>query len=131
MSGKNDKYDLEQSFINKMIMRLSACEDLFNTFGTFMTTCLFNESEVPAPLKQQVKECVENSWATPGDMESDNLILLADQQWAIDHHLDFHPSITINDFTYRGDIEFADIREAICAAYQERPQHCNLDKIWE
>ena len=57
-------------------------------------------------------------------------MLEADSKWAKEHHLDFHPSITINDFSYRGDIEFADIREAICAAYQERPQHCNLDEIW-
>ena len=63
-------------------------------------------------------------------MESDNKILAADSRWAIDHHLDFHPSVTINDFSYRGDIEFRDIREAICAAYQERPQTCNLDTIW-
>ena len=43
----------------------------------------------------------------------------------------FHPAITINDFTYRGDINFADIREAICAAYLERPAHCNLEEIWK
>ena len=41
-----------------------------------------------------------------------------------------HPAITINDFTYRGDIDFVDIREAICAAYHERPNHCNLGEIW-
>lgn len=64
-------------------------------------------------------------------MESNNKILEADAKWAKDHHLELHPAITINDFTYRGDIEFADIREAICAAYQERPNHCNLDEIWE
>ncbi len=67
---------------------------------------------------------------TLDDLESDNLILRADTLWTLDHHLDFHPTITINDFTYRGDIEFADIREAICAAYQERPKHCNLGEIW-
>ena len=50
--------------------------------------------------------------------------------WSHEHHLDYHPSITINDFTYRGDIDFADIREAICAAYQERPSHCDLEQIW-
>jgi len=74
--------------------------------------------------------CFDLSFEDDGDYDSKNLILQADSLWAKDHHLDFHPTITINDFTYRGDIEFSDIREAICAAYQKRPQHCNLDDIW-
>lgn len=118
-------------FINKVINRLTLCEDAFNELTSFIRDCLFSDVFVAESLKKQVKECVYNSWETPGDIESNNLILEVDKKWANDHHLDFHPSITINDFTYRGDIEFADIREAICAAYQERPQHCNLEKIWE
>ena len=58
------------------------------------------------------------------------MILKADNKWAKDRHLEFHPTITINDFTYRGNIEFKDIREAICAGYQKRPEHCNLEEIW-
>ena len=73
---------------------------------------------------------MRESFETPNDLESDNTILQADAEWVKDHHLAFHPSITINDFTYRGNIEFTDIREAICAAYQERPSQCNLDDIW-
>ena len=78
-----------------------------------------------------MQQCVDDSWADASDLESQNTIFEADVRWAQEHHLEFHPSITINDFTYRGDIEFADIREAICAAYQERPDHCNLGSIWE
>ena len=35
----------------------------------------------------------------------------------MEHHIDYHPSITLNDFTYRGDISQRDLTEAICAAY--------------
>jgi hypothetical protein len=70
------------------------------------------ESYLPA-----VEKCVSDSFEVPDDYESLNLMLDSDSKWAKEHHLDFHPSITINDFTYRGDIDFADIREAICAAY--------------
>lgn len=38
--------------------------------------------------------------------------------------------MTINDFTYRGDIDFTDIREAICASYNKAPSNCNLERIW-
>ena len=63
-------------------------------------------------------------------MESDNKLLADDMAWARQHNIDYHPTITINNFTYRGDIDFVDVREAICAAYQERPGGCTLDEIW-
>ena len=83
----------------------------------FKRACLFDAKLVPQPITQKVKDCVQGSFEVKGDYESTNRILEADKVWARKHHLDFHPSITINNFTYRGDIEFADIREAICAAY--------------
>ena len=128
--GKRDFYNLEQKFIDKMVTRLAKCEDLFSQSGTFPRSCLFDEQTVPANLKSKVDACVRDSFEQPGDFESKNTVLQADLKWAKDHHLDFHPSITINDFSYRGDIEFQDIREAICAAYQERPSTCDLDEIW-
>ena len=64
-------------------------------------------------------------------MESVNTVLRKDRNWAKQHHIEFHPQITINNFKYRGDVDFHDIREAICAAYNERPDHCNLDVIWQ
>ena len=82
---------------------------------------MFKPEDAPNPITQKIKACVEKSFEVRGDYESNNLALEADLNWSQKHHLDYHPSITINDFTYRGDIGFADIREAICAAYQERP----------
>ena len=54
---------------------------------------------------------------TNGDLESDNKLLADDMAWAKDNNIDYHPTITINNFTYRGDIDFVDVREAICSAY--------------
>jgi hypothetical protein len=73
---------------------------------------------------------VENSFAVESDYESDNIILRKDAQWARKLDLNYHPSITINDFTYRGAITFEDIQEAICAAYDKRPYECNAEKLW-
>ena len=65
-----------------------------------------------------------------GDLESDNKLLRDDMLWASDNNIDYHPTITINNFTYRGDIDFVDVREAICSAYSIRPKDCTLDEIW-
>ena len=120
-NGQQDNFNLEEKFIIAMIMRLSVCEDLFNSIGVFKKQCLLRLEKVPELIRPLVSQCVEESFETQGDYESNNKLLQEDVAWTRQHHLDFHPSITINDFTYKGDIEFADIREAICAAYQERP----------
>lgn len=83
------------------------------------------------PVLKKTNDCFNASFETKGDLNSENLILAADAKWAKDHHLELHPAITINDFTYRGDIDFVDVREAICAAYQKRPNQCKLEEIWE
>lgn len=129
--GGKDNFDLERTFIDKMVSRLSLCEQKLGETGTFKKECLFTPEDAPDPVRSKIKSCVANSFEIHGDYDSNNRALEADLKWSQEHHLDYHPSITINDFTYRGDIDFADIREAICAAYQERPSHCNLEEIWK
>lgn len=41
----------------------------------------------------------------------------------------YHPTVTINSFTYRGDINYNDIRQAICAAYRHKPTMCDLGAV--
>lgn len=53
-------------------------------------------------------------------------MLFEDKVWAKDHGLIAHPMILINDFTYRGDIDFDDLKQAICSAYRVRPDRCNV-----
>jgi len=104
-----------------MVVRLAECESRFAKTSVFDKVCLFNAEVAPKPMQRKIASCVDKSFEVHGDRESKNKALEADALWAKKMHLDYHPSITINDFTYRGDIDFADIREAICAAYQERP----------
>jgi hypothetical protein len=47
---------------------------------------------------------VDSSFEDAHDMESDNYILKADAEWGMEHNLNYHPSITINNITYRGDV---------------------------
>ena len=115
--GQKDSQDLEKKYIDKLVKRLKSCEEDFVNWKKLKTSCLFSIDHVQVPVLDQVKECYSASFEIKGDLESENTILAADAKWAKDHHLDLHPTITINDFTYRGDIDFKDVREAICAAY--------------
>jgi hypothetical protein len=41
-----------------------------------------------------------------------------------------HPSLTIKNFTYRGNIEGKDVFYSICAGFQSRPNIC-VDNYWD
>jgi hypothetical protein len=41
-----------------------------------------------------------------------------------------HPSITINNITYRGDLNGYDIFKAVCAGFMDQPNVCKGDNIF-
>ena len=47
-----------------------------------------------------LNSCVEGSFASKGDYETDNAILSDDRLWADANHIKLHPSVTINNITY-------------------------------
>lgn len=40
-----------------------------------------------------------------------------------------HPAITINNSTYRGDMDAEDIAHAVCAGFKDRPYNCSHDAL--
>jgi hypothetical protein len=44
----------------------------------------------------------------------------------VEHNLNYHPSVAINNITYTGDITGQDLAMSICAAYREKPDECDL-----
>jgi len=85
--------------------------------------CLFNDTN-PAVMK-----CFEKSFIEEGNLDSDNTILAADKRWAASLNLHYHPTVTINNQTYRGTINYSDIRQALCQAYLHKPVMCDLGKV--
>lgn len=73
--------------------------------------------------------CVNNSFVVPGDYESDNKFLKEDKDWAYILNVNVHPSITINNMTYKGDLDGFDIAHAICAGFKDRPVNCKHVEI--
>lgn len=80
-------------------------------------------------IKTMIFDCVEESFETKGDFESTNRMLEEDKNWAEKHNVHYHPTITINNFTYRGNINYRDIREALCAAYTKKVGICDIQSI--
>jgi hypothetical protein len=83
------------------------------------------------PFIENIAKCVGDSFENPEDYESNNRILADDKIWGGKHNLIAHPSILINDFTYRGDIDYRDLKQAICSAYKVRPDNCNISAALE
>ncbi len=42
-----------------------------------------------------------------------------------------HPTVTINNFVYRGDITYNDLIKAICAVFNLKQSECNTDEMWK
>ena len=74
--------------------------------------------------------CVQKSFEVEGDYESDNTIFRDDRKWARKMNLGYHPSVTINEFTYRGALTYKDLTQAICAAFNFKLSECDFNQIW-
>jgi protein-disulfide isomerase len=53
-------------------------------------------------------------------------VLEKDKRWAAKLGLNYHPTLAINNFTYKGDLTYPDIIEAVCASYNKRPDECDF-----
>jgi hypothetical protein len=50
--------------------------------------------------------------------------LKEDKEWASNLGIFMHPSVTINNVTYRGDVNGYDIFKAVCAGFKDSPDIC-------
>lgn len=44
--------------------------------------------------------------------------------------MNYHPSVTINDFTYRGALTYKDLSNAVCAAFDLEEANCHYSHEW-
>ena len=79
----------------------------------------------------QIEICVQNSFKENGNFNSTNHMLENDSEWAHKLGLNYHPNFTINNFTYRGDITYSDLMEAICASFNKWFAKCDTDELWK
>ena len=74
-----------------------------------------------------VDKCVQNSFKTPGDETSDNVLFYEDKLLAEVYGMSKHPALTINGQIYRGDLSGYDVFRAVCASFlaKDRPKSCD------
>jgi hypothetical protein len=77
----------------------------------------------------EIERCVNNSFESPGNYQSDNKYLKEDRFWQAIMQVNQHPAITINNHTYIGDFNALDITRAICASFKTRPAECTQDAM--
>lgn len=80
---------------------------------------------------EDVEKCVRTSFVTDqSGVITDNKLLREDRKWSDLLGVFMHPSITINNITYRGDLNGYDIFRAVCAGFSDQPNVCKGDTIF-
>lgn len=80
---------------------------------------------------ESVDKCVRASFVTSEEGQvTDNKLLREDRKWSDQLGVFMHPSITINNITYRGDLNGYDIFKAVCAGFMDQPNVCKGDNIF-
>lgn len=105
---------LEECFVDDGL-KAKSLEDCYD-----WTTVKIDGNEEVNTLNQ----CVNDSFMR--DLDSDNSILKADRDWALSVGLNLHPSVVINGRIYYGDVNGKQLAHAICRAYKEQPDECEL-----
>ena len=54
-----------------------------------------------------------------------------DRRWSNTLGIILHPAISINNITYRGDINGYDIFRAVCAGFKDQPEVCKGDNVFD
>jgi hypothetical protein len=105
---------LEQCFVDDGL-KAKSLEDCYD----WTTVKIDGNEEV-----DNLNSCVNSSFLST--LETDNSILKADREWATSVGLKLHPSIVINGQLYYGDVTGKHLAKAICRAYKEAPDECEL-----
>lgn len=97
----------------------STCSD-----GHFNKDCSHKAMEEAKIDVVRVDNCVDSSFSSPDHAKASNTILAKEKTTLMDAGIFFYPTIMINNQTFRGDLEFDEVRLAICAGFKTRPKVC-------
>jgi len=74
---------------------------------------------------------MDDSFVSFGDRRTDNKFFREDREMQNKLGVKLHPSVTINERTYRGDINGYDVFKAVCVGFKDSPKICKDENIWE
>lgn len=147
MSDISDGEILHESLRQRCVYEVTSEEDQgtaqkwFQYIVAYVDSCIdqaiFGEECAVAQMKriginhEKVSKCVQESFVRDKEGKVvDNTILREDAEYASSLGLFIYPSVTINNITYRGDINGYDVFRAVCAGFQTQPDLCKGDNIF-
>jgi len=77
-----------------------------------------------------VDKCIASQYVQTNKLTTIKLFE-EDRLWANKLGIVLHPSVTINNITYRGEIEGFDIFKAICAGFLDQPDVCKGNNVFK
>jgi hypothetical protein len=77
-----------------------------------------------------VDKCIASQYVQKNKLTTIKLFE-EDRLWASKLGIVLHPSVTINNITYRGEIEGFDIFKAICAGFLDQPDVCKGNNVFK
>lgn len=99
-----------------------------STFGEECASIYMSQEGID---HDKVHKCMQDSFVKDSKgVIVDNTLLKEDKQWANNLGIFLHPSITINNITYRGDLNGYDIFRAVCVGFESMPDVCKGDNIF-
>jgi hypothetical protein len=114
------------TWFNYVVKFRDVCDSL-ERFNKECSYKIMQELEIETRL---IDECVLSSFVSRGNVQTDNKILRDDRAFAEKLGIVIHPAISINNMTYRGDINGYDIFRAVCVGFSKAPEVCEGDNIF-
>jgi len=111
------KYDMWFNYMHKLN---TTCSEAITE------KCSYSAMDKAKVDTKKVKNCVTDSFEGENPALNDNHLLRKQRKAWNEIRLAFYPAITINNMTYRGDLESEAVFSAICAGfeYDFRPKVC-------
>eukprot|EP00359_Climacostomum_virens_P001211 CAMPEP_0204898974 /NCGR_PEP_ID=MMETSP1397-20131031/1584_1 /ASSEMBLY_ACC=CAM_ASM_000891 /TAXON_ID=49980 /ORGANISM="Climacostomum Climacostomum virens, Strain Stock W-24" /LENGTH=460 /DNA_ID=CAMNT_0052066877 /DNA_START=124 /DNA_END=1506 /DNA_ORIENTATION=- len=97
----------------------STCPD-----AAFTKDCSHKAMDQAGIDKDRIDSCVDSSFSGSDHAKAGNRLLAQEKATLLDAGIFFYPTISINNQTFRGDIEYDEVRSAICAGFKTRPKIC-------
>jgi hypothetical protein len=109
----------------------------FKYMQEFISSCAMDVSqkcsekvmEAVGIKKKMVNVCVDHVLKNKGQKNAD--ILIKDRNTMLELGVVTQPAITINNQTYRGEMNGFDIFKGICHGFSTQPKYCQGDRVWE
>lgn len=98
-------------------------QEIYADINRICSTNIINRDQVISIV--DVDECIANSFVEKGNWSSDNKLLKEDADEIARLGIFFHPTLVINDFSYRGELYGRDIFYAICSGFRKKPEECH------